>query len=172
MSDPPIGRGRNAGGDHRHPLAPEGGYASDRDAASPRIEHADDFVLDETQPFRAAAAVAILSSTRTSCRASRDHSAFSSAPSPRKHISPAGMFFGKRRRSQRCDRAVSKRSSLAQGPRSTTLSMIYPISDAQPLSRSIVGQQWFYAGFAALWIKAVLTVSLSTHVFSRLDLVA
>ncbi len=128
-----------------------------------RIEHADDFVLDETQSLRAAAAVTVPQQHGLRAGARRDHLGLQQLRHRRaKHILAAGMFFG-----QRVDRggdphgietlirfrAVLGHDKVHDLPRYRT---------AQTLSRMIVRQQQFYAGFAALWAKL-----FSSHRFRR-----
>ncbi len=86
-----------AGGDHRHALGAGGHMRAIEMPRGGRVEDADDFVLHEAEPLRAAAAVAIPEQHGLRGRARRDHLGLQELRQRRaKHVLAAGMFFGQR----------------------------------------------------------------------------
>ena len=89
-----------------------------------------------------------------SCRARRDHFGLQQLRHRRaKHILAAGMFFGQRVERRGDPRGIETLIRLHAVLGHDAVHDLSRYRTAQTLSRMIVRQQWFYAGFVPLWVK-------------------
>ena len=116
-----------AGGDHRHALGAGGDRRVIEMARGGGEQDADDFVLDETQPFGAAPAVTILQQHRLRHRAGFDHLGLQQLRHRgAENILASGMLGGERIDRGGDPRGIETLVGLRPGSGVTTLSMTYP----------------------------------------------
>ena len=141
-----------AGGDHRHAFGAGRNRRAVQMPGRRGEQDADDFVLDETQPFGAAPAVTVLQQDRLRVARAAMNSAFSSCARWVRKTSSCPACFAASASTAAVILAVSKRSSASGRACVTTLSMKYPdIGRRGRCHGSLWGGSRFVLIFARFW---------------------